>query len=156
MASRLWSTSRCAMPRTSYRRSLNADIWRWANRSFRLRSRGDRAMADTTSAPATTPVTDRRPVPRGVLPRGIQTWVMAGIAGVMVLIIFVAGRPDPPARSAAVASAAAAPSADRLREYQDRLRLMETRAAQEALASASTPIAPPAAYGPEPIAGPSQ
>ena len=42
-------------------------------------------MADVTSTPAsnrTRPpaVTDHRPVPRGVLPRGVQTWLMVGLA----------------------------------------------------------------------------
>jgi type IV secretory pathway VirB10-like protein len=88
------------------------------------------------------------------VPRGIQTWLMAGIAAVMVLIMFVAGRPEPSARPAPAASSAPAPSADRLREYQDRLRLMESRAAQEAQASASTPLPPAPAYHQEPPSSP--
>ena len=34
-------------------------------------------MADST--PGTTPVTDRRIPPRGVLPRGLQMWLMVGV-----------------------------------------------------------------------------
>ena len=37
-------------------------------------------MAEHVDAPGTAPVVDRRPVPRGVLPRGVQTWLMAGLA----------------------------------------------------------------------------
>jgi type IV secretion system protein VirB10 len=99
-------------------------------------------MADASSAPGTAAVTDRRPIPRGVLPRAMQMWLMAGIAGVMVLIIFVVGRPEPAPRPAAVATPAAAPSPERMREYQDRLRIMEARAAQEAQANAAGPPAP--------------
>ena len=44
--------------------------------------------------PGTATVTDRRPVPRGVLPRGVQTWLMAGIAVGMLAIMFVAGDPS--------------------------------------------------------------
>ena len=54
-------------------------------------------MADQSETPVTTPVTDRRPVPQGVLPRGVQTWLMAGLAAAMLLIIVLTGRPDAPA-----------------------------------------------------------
>ena len=43
-------------------------------------------MSDVNSNASVQPdpvppaVTDRRPVPRGVLPRGVQTWIMAGVA----------------------------------------------------------------------------
>src|SRR5207244_1982820 len=114
-------------------------------------------MAEPSNPSGTAPVTDRRPVPRGVLPRGMQTWVMAGIAGGMVLIMFVAGRPTPAARQATVTAPPEAPSPDRVREYQDRLRLMETRAAQDARANANAaPTQPPAAITQEPAVTPPQ
>ena len=53
-------------------------------------------MPDQPETPVTTPVTDRRPVPQGVLPRGVQTWLMAGLAAAMLLIIVLTGRPDAP------------------------------------------------------------
>lgn len=110
-------------------------------------------MADVPStsgtAPVTSgaaPVTDRRPVPRGVLPRGTQTWLMAAVALGMLLVIFVAGRPEP-APPAAATTSAAAPSPERVRDYQDRLRALDARAAQEAQAAALAPAPPPpAAY----------
>src|SRR5262249_13421139 len=37
-------------------------------------------MSDVVARPDVAPVTDRRPVPRGVLPRGMQTWLMVAIA----------------------------------------------------------------------------
>ena len=87
-------------------------------------------MAETPPVTATTPpaaasppaVTDRRPIPRGVLPRGVQTWIMAGIAVGMLAIMLLVGRPDPPARNVPSPAAAQAPSADRVRDYQERLR----------------------------------
>lgn len=97
-------------------------------------------MAEQPGTPAAPPVSDHRPVPRGVLPRGFQTWLMAGLALGIVVIILIAGQPEPPAAPAQTAPAALAPNPDRLRDYQERLRAMEARQAQEAL-----PTAPPAA-----------
>src|SRR5262245_22940834 len=82
--------------------------------------------------PAPPVVTDRRPVPRGVLPRGVQTWIMAGVAAGMLAIMLIVGRPGPPARSPQAAVPAQVPSADRVRDYQDRLRLLEAQALREA------------------------
>src|SRR5258706_16414422 len=102
-------------------------------------------MADISpTPPGTAAVHDHRTVPRGVLPRGMQTWLMAGLAGGMVLIIFMAGRPAPAARTMPVPAAAPAPNSDRVREYQDRLRIMEGRAAQEAQAGVRPQPAVPA------------
>ena len=52
-------------------------------------------------------VTDRRPVPPGVLPRRVQTWIMAGIAIGMLAIMLIVGRPQPPARTAPPLTASA-------------------------------------------------
>jgi type IV secretion system protein VirB10 len=111
-------------------------------------------MADVPNtsgtAPVTSgaaPVTDRRPVPRGVLPRGTQTWLMAAVALGMLLVIFVAGRPEPAPPAAAAMTSAPTPSPERVRDYQDRLRALDARAAQEAQAAALAPAPPaPAAY----------
>ena len=97
-------------------------------------------MAETPPAasierdPPTATVADHRPVPRGVLPRGVQTWVMAGVAVGMLAIMLIVGRPDPPARPATTTAPAQAPSADRVRDYQDRLRLLEAQAMRDAQA----------------------
>ena len=108
-------------------------------------------MAETPPVTATTPpaaasppaVTDRRPIPRGVLPRGVQTWIMAGIAVGMLAIMLLVGRPDPPARNVPSPAAAQAPSADRVRDYQERLRALEAQALREAQAAgAPAPVVP--------------
>jgi type IV secretion system protein TrbI len=99
------------------------------------------------STPVST-VTDRRPVPRGVIPRGVQTWMLAGLALFMMVIMLVVGRPDAPARPAATPTSPSAPaqSADRVRDYQDRLRAAEARALAELQAAEQAPAAPPAGY----------
>ena len=55
-------------------------------------------MAEPPAAPGAAPVSDLRPVPRGVVPRGFQTWLMVGLAAGIVLIILLAGEPEPPGR----------------------------------------------------------
>lgn len=77
-----------------------------------------------STAPA---VTDRRSSPRGVLPRGVQTWLLAGLAASMLLIMFVVGRPEAPARPVPAAAPAMPPTADRVRDYQERLRALEAQ-----------------------------
>jgi type IV secretion system protein TrbI len=98
-------------------------------------------MSETPPTPGGTPVSDHRPVPRGVLPRGIQTWLMVGLAGGMLLIILVAGRPTTPAPRTSSAPVSA-PSADRARDYQGRLRALEAQAMQEAQSAPSAPASP--------------
>src|SRR5689334_23555465 len=96
---------------------------------------------------ANTTVVDRRPVPRGVLPKGIQTWLMVGIAGVIVIIILFAGQPQAPQRTVQAATPSAAASPDRVRDYQQRLNAIN---AQLAMPTASAPqalnAAPEAAF----------
>jgi type IV secretion system protein VirB10 len=101
--------------------------------------------ADRDPLPAS--VTDHRPVPRGVLPRGVQTWVMAGVAVGMLAIMLIVGRPDPPPRPTLNASAVQPPNADRVRDYQDRLRLLESQAVRDAQAPTPPPTAQPTQYG---------
>ena len=93
--------------------------------------------------PGTAPVTDQRTPPRGVLPRGAQTWLMAALAFGLLAIIVVTGRPEPAVRPATTPSTqAAAPNPDRLRDYQDRLRVLDERSRQQAQADAVPPAAP--------------
>lgn len=88
-------------------------------------------MADQLDTSGTAPVVDRRPVPRGVLPKGVQTWLMVALAIGMLGIIFLTGQPDGPAAPRQATRPAAAPSADRVRDYQERLRLLDEQAARE-------------------------
>lgn len=105
----------------------------------------------------TTQVTDHRVKPRGVLPRATQTWIMAGLAFLILGIIVFAGRPDPAQRPVAPVSAAGlAPSPERLRDYQDRLRVLDARAQQQALDARELPPVsryqePTGASGPDPL-----
>src|SRR5688572_1133281 len=104
-------------------------------------------MADAPTTSGATSITDHRPVPRGVLPRATQTWIMAGIAVGVIGIILIAGRPEPPARPVAVVTnTPQAPNPDRVRDYQDRLRIFESRAAQEAQATTVMPPPPASVY----------
>ena len=100
-------------------------------------------MAEHVDAPGTAPVVDRRPVPRGVLPRGVQTWLMVALAVGMLLIIFLTGKPEAPSTARQSAGAPQAPNADRVRDYQERLRMLDEQAAREAreaaLAQATLP-----------------
>ena len=103
-------------------------------------------MAETPEAPASPPtVTDNRPVPRGVLPRRVQTWIMAGIAVGMLAIMLLVGRSNAPVPTTPAATVSPVPSADRVRDYQERLRAMEAQALREAQAAAGTPA--PATIG---------
>lgn len=116
-------------------------------------------MGETTRRVDAPAVADHRPVPTGVLPRGIQTWVMLAVALVMIAIILFAGRREPPAR-AVTTPQPSAPSPERVRDYQERLKALDARAAQEAISSApqGTPApapavgdGPPVARAPDPI-----
>jgi type IV secretion system protein TrbI len=98
-------------------------------------------MAEQT--PGTAPVVDHRKPPRGVLPRGAQAWLMAGLALGLLAIVVITGRPTPAARPAPVSPGqSAAPNPDRLRDYQDRLRVLDERSRQQAQVDAVPPAAP--------------
>lgn len=90
-------------------------------------------MAEESVSPP-TPVSDHRPVPRGVLPRRFQTWLMAGLAFGILVIILITGQPEPTRTPAASQPAPVTPNPDRLRDYQERLRAMEARQALESQA----------------------
>jgi type IV secretion system protein VirB10 len=105
-------------------------------------------MAEEPGASAAAPVSDHRPVPRGVLPRRFQTWLMAGLALGILLIILITGQPEPTRNPAQSQPAPVAPNPDRLRDYQERLRAMEARQALEA--QAAQPAVPEAPRFEEP------
>jgi type IV secretion system protein VirB10 len=89
-------------------------------------------MAEEPVTSPAAPVSDHRPVPRGVLPRRFQTWLMAGLAFGILLIILITGQPEPTRSPTQSQPATVAPNPDRLRDYQERLRAMEARQAMEA------------------------
>ena len=72
-------------------------------------------MADQEQVPGAVPVTDRRPVPSGVLPRRVQTWLMAGLALFIVGVIFLTGQKTPERPNARTVPPSA-PNADRVRD----------------------------------------
>ena len=82
---------------------------------------------DTQQTPEIEPsrphrVRDRRLLPPGGLPRGLQTWLMVGIAGVMLLIILVTGRQAPvPRPLSADQRPPSSPSPDQIRSFQQQL-----------------------------------
>ncbi len=105
-------------------------------------------MADQVETPGAAPVVDRRPVPRGVLPKGVQTWLMVALAVGMLGIIFLTGQPNPPARTAQAVPAASPSNGDRVREYQERLRMLDEQAARDSQQAALQATAPPIAGEP--------
>lgn len=104
------------------------------------------ASSNSAAAARTPPVTDRRTVPRGVLPKGVQAWVMAGLALGMLAIMLIIGRPAPPERLAATTTPTQMPNADRVRDYQDRLRAVEAQALRDAQPGAPVPQPGPVRY----------
>src|SRR5262245_43207157 len=92
-------------------------------------------QATETRAASAAAIQDRRAKPHGVLPRNIQMWLMAGIALVILVIIFFTGHAAPAPRAASVPRPSEAPSesplavAERIRSY--RQQLGEDQARQE-------------------------
>ena len=111
-------------------------------------------MADQLDTSGTAPVVDRRPVPRGVLPKGVQTWLMVALAIGMLGIILLTGQPDGPAAPRQATQPAAAPSADRVRDYQERLRLLDEQAARDLRQAALDAQSAPMPATPEDVAPP--
>lgn len=111
-------------------------------------------MTESTDAPGTVGVTDRRVPPRGVLPRNLQTWLMAGLAAGILLIILVVGQPEAPTARPAASAVPQAPTADRVRDYQDRLRTLETQALRELQTAEQNGAPAPAMYYDEPTQAP--
>ena len=64
----------------------------------------------------------------------------------MLAIMLIVGRPDPPARPAATTAPVQAPSADRVRDYQDRLRLLDAQAMRDSQLATPAPNVQQAPY----------
>jgi hypothetical protein len=90
--------------------------------------RPDAARASDTSGA----IRDRRTIPRGVLPRHVQMWLMVAIAVVIIAIILMTGQPQPTPRP----STAARPpeptlvSPERVRSYEQALAAEAARQQQ--------------------------
>lgn len=124
-------------------------------------------MADqpSTSPDVSTPpgrVTDRRPLPPGVVPRHLQQWVLVGTALVMVGILAVSGPPAKPRESATPSPAAVAvdPNQQRIEDYQRRIQEQAQRLtaeqAQLQLTKDAVAASPEGAVGPAPRRSPAE
>jgi len=74
-------------------------------------------------------VHDRRHVPRGALPRQAQTWIMVGLACLILAVILLTGQPEPrpPVSMAQPAAPPATVQPERVRSYQESLAEREAR-----------------------------
>ena len=96
-------------------------------------------------------IRDRRFVPQGGLPRQVQTWIMVGLAVLILGVILMTGRPEParPVQMPSAASAAGPIAPARVQSYQDRLTEQEARLLRDVPASGPTlgpvdvPVTPP-------------
>src|SRR5215471_5442765 len=106
-----------------------------------------------------TPIQDKAPKPPGLLPKRVQSWLLAGLAVVMVAIMWLTGGKKPPAPVHGVppAPAVQAPlevNEAKIVEWQGRIQELqrEQTIAQNALAQQSrmlgTPTADPQSSGP--------
>src|SRR5450759_4006157 len=76
-----------------------------------------------SESPAPAPLRDKAPRPPGLFPRHLQTWFVAGIAGLIVLVILLTGQPTPTRSSSTVPKPPATVDANqvRIQEYRDRI-----------------------------------
>ena len=87
---------------------------------------------ETTNGQPHASIRDHRQAPRGVLPRHVQMWLMAGLAVVIVFIILITGHTPPTPRASVGSTTAPTPvTADRIRSYQR--QLADEQARQEQL-----------------------
>src|SRR5688572_22166358 len=96
-------------------------------------TRSDEAV-ETTDDPRAShtrgAIRDSRRAPRGTLPRQAQMWIMLGLAGLILLVILITGRPEPaPGVSTSVPNAPVGTvQPERVRGLQQRFAEQETRA----------------------------
>ena len=91
-----------------------------------------------------SPVLDKAPKPPGLLPKNVQSWLLAGLAVLMVVIMWLTGGKKPPAPSRAIPAAPAvqAPlevNEAKIVELQNRIQQLQREqiVAQNALAQQS-------------------
>jgi type IV secretion system protein VirB10 len=94
-------------------------------------------VSDTRGA-----IRDRRLAPRGPLPRQAQMWIMLGLAGLILLVILITGRPEPTPRvsTSATATPATTVQPERVRSLQQRFAEQETRAREAQTPGPLTPV----------------
>ena len=114
-------------------------------------------------------VQERAPKPPGLLPKNVQSWLLIGLAFLMVAIMWLTGskKPAPPAKLASPASPLGAPlevNETKINELQNRIEQLqrEQLVAQSALAqqtrllAAAPPDAPPSGQQNAAASGPDQ
>ena len=106
------------------------------------------------AAPGTAPVVDHRTAPRGVMPRRMQTWLMLGLALAILAIIVFTGRQSPAPSPASTPAPPVTPNPDRLREYQDRLRVLDERARDQRAIESPLMVPRASSEHPQPAAAP--
>lgn len=74
-----------------------------------------------STARPTGEVRDRRVLPQGVVPRRVQTWMMAGLSLVIITVILLTGRQTPPAATPLPGLAPASPTPERIQTFRDEL-----------------------------------
>src|SRR5579862_2747612 len=81
-----------------------------------------------------TPVIQKKAlIPPGVLPRNLQTWFIAGVSGLMILVIALSGGKQPKEKASLKAPVpqAADPNAQRIQEYRERIDAQAQKLAAE-------------------------
>ncbi len=104
-------------------------------------------MSDTNSSYTPSPVQDKRTDPPGILPKNIQSWVLTGIALVMIIIIAFSGKSAPKTqRPSSQPSPIVDPNAERIQEYQKRIeeQTRKLQIEQAALARTQAALGPAA------------
>lgn len=102
----------------------------------RMRPPSDERPDSAGASDAPGAIRDRRTIPRGVLPRHVQMWLMVAIAVVIIAIILMTGQPQPTPRPSS-ASRPVEPSLvspERVRSYEQALAAEAARQ-QQALAT---------------------
>src|SRR5215471_9031688 len=95
-----WKTASTSFPRSSIR-----DISRLARR--RCTSRARPPPGNGTAMAPVSSIEDKTPRPPGLLPKNVQSWLLAGLAVLMVLIMWLTGGKKAPSPSKALPPAPA-------------------------------------------------
>src|SRR5215475_1660490 len=91
MASPISSTFRSKAAPTSFPKSSTPVISPLERKSPHLRD----ALADPREEVMNEPIKDKAPKPPGLLPKNVQSWVIVGIAVLMILIMWLTGGKKP-------------------------------------------------------------
>src|SRR3984885_14851324 len=123
---------------TSRPRSSTRATWSLAKRNYCLRV----AWPRTEGRPMTQPaeVQEKAPKPQGLLPKNVQSWLLIGLAFLMVAIMWLTGGKKPPTPTKMASSTAPVPAPlevneTKISELQNRIEQMQRdeQAAQSAL-----------------------